>query len=64
MNNLTNDLTLTDDELSLVLTGLIVTLQGYEKHIELHGLDSLDTTTKKVINDMKILHDKLNKEYF
>lgn len=59
-----NNLNLTDDELSAIQTALLMTIQGYEKHVKLHGEQSLDIDTIQGIRDMKKLFDRFNDEYF
>lgn len=59
-----NKVELSDDELSLVVTSLLMTISGYEKYIQENRESNLDIQTKEVIKDTKILYERLNKEYF
>lgn len=59
-----NKVELTDDELVLIATALIITVAGSEKHIELNGKDSLDKATLEAVEDMKTLYEKLEEKYF
>lgn len=59
-----NQLELTDDELSLIVTSLITTLAGYEGYVKHHGKESLDCETLEAIDDMTTLYKKLDSKYF
>lgn len=60
----TNNLNLTDDELSAIQSALLMTIKGYQKHIDIHGKESLDIETIEGINNMKKVFDRFNDEYF
>ncbi|MFS0878257.1 hypothetical protein [Solibacillus isronensis] len=59
-----NNVNLNDDELSVILTALKMTILGCDKHILMHGESSLDFATKQAHEEMKALEQRLNKEYF
>lgn len=59
---LENKLTLTDDELNLVMTGLQIIIQSYEQVVA-KG-DKINFMDIKVCEDVKVLHNKLLKEYY
>ena len=59
-----NNLNLTDDELSLIATSLQMTIMGHEKYVSVNGEAGLDYETKQGIEEMKILFERLNREYF
>ena len=59
-----NNVGLTDDELTLIVTSLVTTITGYEMHIENNGKDSLDHISLKSLEEMKILYKELEAKYF
>lgn len=59
-----NNVKLNDDELSVILTALKMSILGCDKHILLHGESSLDFATKQAHKEMKTLEQRLTKEYF
>lgn len=61
MNNKVN---LTDDELSLIATSLMMTLAAHEKYTEQNGDSNIDLATKEAIKGIMKLYNRLNKEYF
>lgn len=61
---MSNDIALTDDELSLIVTSLLLTIESHKKYISIHGEYSLDFTTKEAVKGIVVLHDRLIKEYF
>lgn len=62
--NFTNNLTLTDDELSVVMTSLQLTIMGYEKYVDENGKASVDIQTRDAYEDTKKLYTKLKNEFF
>lgn len=59
-----NNLNLTDDELTLIVSSLQITIMGHEKYIQTNGDEKLDFKTIEAIKEMKKLYERLNKEYF
>lgn len=59
-----NKVDLNDDELSLVMTALTLTLFSYTKWINKNGEDNLPLSEKTVRDDMQKLYDRLNEEYY
>lgn len=60
----TNNVKLTDDELSAIQSSLLMSIKAYNKHISRFGKDSLDNEAVKGIEEMKKVFDKFNEEYF
>jgi hypothetical protein len=54
-----NNLTLTDNELSVIITSLQMSLMSYERFIAENGENRLDIATKNTINEMKELFNRL-----
>ncbi|PAV30345.1 hypothetical protein CIL05_07695 [Virgibacillus profundi] len=59
-----NNVILTDDELSLIMTSLVFISVSYDKYFEKNGVEGLDNETIDAYSDFKRLHEKLHKEYF
>lgn len=57
-----NNVSLTDDELSVIVTSLELTLKSYEGYIEKGN--QVDVATAQVVKDARQLFDRLNKDYF
>ncbi|WP_162986435.1 hypothetical protein [Virgibacillus sp. Bac332] len=55
-----NNIQLTDDEISLMETSLMLTLASYSKYKKMYGENSLDLETENAIKGMKELKNKLN----
>lgn len=58
-----NKVKLNDDELSVILTALKMSILSCDKHILMHGESSLDFATKQAHEKMKALEQRLTKEY-
>lgn len=61
MNNKVN---LTDDELSLIMTSLMMTISAHNKYVEQNGSSGLDLATGEAIEGIKELYNRFNKGYF
>ena len=61
MNNKVN---LTDDELSLIQASLQITIASQERYITINGMKGLSLQDLETVKEMKVLHERLNKEYF
>lgn len=59
-----NNVNLTDDELSVIMTSLQMSIMSYEKYKEQNGGSNLDFNTRQAVQEMKKLYEKLNKDYF
>lgn len=59
-----NNVTLTDDELSLITTSLQMTIAGTEKYLSINGENSLDHVTMEAYREMKKLYERMVGEYF
>ncbi|QPQ35885.1 hypothetical protein [Lysinibacillus sp. JNUCC-52] len=59
-----NNIELTDDELSVIMTSLQYTMNGFNIFIDKNGKDSLDSLTLQAVKEMKILYEKLESKYF
>lgn len=57
-----NNVSLTDDELSVIVTSLELTLKSYDGYIAKGN--QVDATTLQTVEDARRLFDRLNKEYF
>lgn len=58
-----NQVTLTDDELCLILMSLQMTISTYEKFVQTKGEQGLDMHTKNLFSGMKKLSERLNDQY-
>lgn len=58
-----NQLKLTDDEFSLILTSLHMTILNHKKYVEIKGEKGLDFQTKEAIRGMEKLHKKSVNEH-
>jgi uncharacterized protein with ACT and thioredoxin-like domain len=61
---LTNNVALTDNELSVILASLDMAIMSYERYQQQNGNVGLDYQTQKGIEEMKTLRKRLEKEYF
>lgn len=59
-----NKVDLTDDELSVIMTSLMMTIAAHNKYVEENGSSGLDVATGEVIESMKELYNRFRKEYF
>lgn len=59
-----NNLILTDDELSLIATSLMITISSYDKQVELHGTSSLTPAASEALVELKVLQAKLHEDFF
>lgn len=59
-----NKVILTDDELALIQTSLMLTLTSHKEYVEQYGEEGLDFQTKEGIKGMIELYERLKKEYF
>ncbi|WP_340032575.1 hypothetical protein NSQ20_11975 [Paenibacillus sp. FSL K6-1122] len=59
-----SNITITEDELLLVMVSLTLTIQTHEKYKMNRGVEGLDFETKKALSDCKQLYEKLSKQYF
>ena len=59
-----NNVELTDDELSLILTSLQITIANSKKYIERNGKEHLDNITLEALEEMKILFGKIESKYY
>lgn len=58
-----NNVELTDDEISLIVTSLITSIASAQTYIQNYGQDKLDDSTQSAFEDMKELLDKLEKKF-
>lgn len=59
-----NEVTLTDDELSVLMASLELTIMSYEKYIAQHGEITMDFLNRKAYREAKNLHVRLKRIYF
>lgn len=59
-----NNVELTDDELSVIVTALQYTITGFNKYVDKKGKDSLDSATLQAVEEMKALHKKIESKYY
>ena len=59
-----NKVNLNDDELSLVVASLQITIASQERYISIHGMKGLSLQDLETIKEMKVLHERLKREYF
>ena len=59
-----NNVELTDDELSVIMTALTMTVSSFELHIEKNGTSKLNLMDLQAYSQTKELKDKLQNEYF
>lgn len=59
-----NQVTLTDDELSVIMAALDLSIKSAEMYVQVNGEDSLDLATKQASIEMREVRDRLKKEYF
>ena len=59
-----NEVKLTDDELSLIQASLQITIASQERYITINGMKGLSLQDLETVKEMKVLHERLNKEYF
>lgn len=59
-----NNVTLTDDELSLIAVSLQMTITGTEKYLSINGENSLDYASMEGYKDMQKLYKRIMEEYF
>ena len=58
-----NSVILTDDELCVIQTALQLTLMSYEKY-KTENNQELDTNTLNTVDEMQILFNRINNEFF
>jgi hypothetical protein len=61
VKKMNNQVNLTDDELSVIVTSLQMTLMSVEQY---EKENVLDFQTQEVKKEMKSLHERLREEYF
>lgn len=58
------NVSITEEELLLVMVSLTLTIQTHEKYKMNRGMEGLDGETMKALADCKQLFERLSKEYF
>ena len=59
-----NEVKLTDDELCLIQGALELMIVSQERYIATHTIKGLSLQDLETVQGMKVLHERLNKEYF
>lgn len=59
---MSKQISLTDDELSIIQTSLQMSIMSYDAHIQMNGEKGLDSETLEVIKGMKELLNRISKE--
>lgn len=59
-----NNVQLTDDELSVIMSSLWLTINSIQRQIDVNGDGSLDVLTMEVFNEATQLHNRIEKEFY